>query len=124
MASVRQRLTLPNRSIGAEIRTAHAIEAGWVQINQGLGQTPGHSYGGYKESGIGREFSRNARELYAKEERHGQSDAVTRVKLVAAKQLEPGRLAKLTIARASCQHPGASRKRCPAAVLHVQSATE
>jgi len=57
MASVRQRLTLPNRSIGAEIRTAHAIEAGWVQINQGLGQTPGHSYGGYKESGIGREFS-------------------------------------------------------------------
>ena len=22
-----------------------------------LGQTPGHSYGGYKESGIGREFS-------------------------------------------------------------------
>jgi acyl-CoA reductase-like NAD-dependent aldehyde dehydrogenase len=36
---------------------AHAIEAGWVQVNQGLGQSPGHSYGGYKESGIGREFS-------------------------------------------------------------------
>jgi betaine-aldehyde dehydrogenase len=25
--------------------------------HQGLGQSPGHSYGGYKESGIGREFS-------------------------------------------------------------------
>jgi hypothetical protein len=26
-------------------------------VNQGLGQSPGHSYGGYKQSGIGREFS-------------------------------------------------------------------
>jgi acyl-CoA reductase-like NAD-dependent aldehyde dehydrogenase len=43
--------------IGRALRTAHAIEVGWVQINQGLGQSPGHSYGGYKESGIGREFS-------------------------------------------------------------------
>ncbi len=39
------------------INAAHAIEAGWVQINQGGGQMPGHSYGGYKQSGIGREFS-------------------------------------------------------------------
>jgi betaine-aldehyde dehydrogenase len=39
------------------LRAAHAIESGWVQINQGLGQFPGHSYGGYKQSGIGREFS-------------------------------------------------------------------
>ncbi|HET6185170.1 MAG TPA: aldehyde dehydrogenase family protein [Acetobacteraceae bacterium] len=39
------------------IGTAHAIESGWVQVNQGLGQVPGHSYGGYKQSGIGREFS-------------------------------------------------------------------
>jgi betaine-aldehyde dehydrogenase len=39
------------------LRTAHAIESGWVQINQGLGQSPGHSYGGFKQSGIGREFS-------------------------------------------------------------------
>ena len=37
--------------------TAHAIESGWVQINQGLGQFPGQSYGGYKQSGIGREYS-------------------------------------------------------------------
>jgi betaine-aldehyde dehydrogenase len=39
------------------IRTAHEIEAGWVQVNQGAGQSPGHSYGGYKQSGLGREFS-------------------------------------------------------------------
>jgi acyl-CoA reductase-like NAD-dependent aldehyde dehydrogenase len=43
--------------LGRALRAAHAIEAGWVQVNQGLGQSPGHSYGGYKESGIGREFS-------------------------------------------------------------------
>ena len=39
------------------LRAAHSIEAGWVQVNQGLGQSPGHSYGGIKQSGIGREFS-------------------------------------------------------------------
>jgi acyl-CoA reductase-like NAD-dependent aldehyde dehydrogenase len=43
--------------IGSTLRTAHAIESGWVKANQGLGQQPGHSYGGYKQSGIGREFS-------------------------------------------------------------------
>jgi acyl-CoA reductase-like NAD-dependent aldehyde dehydrogenase len=43
--------------IGSALRTAHAIESGWIQVNQGLGQQPGHSYGGYKQSGIGREFS-------------------------------------------------------------------
>jgi hypothetical protein len=31
--------------IGCGLRTAHAIESGWVQVNQGLGQLPGHSYG-------------------------------------------------------------------------------
>jgi aldehyde dehydrogenase (NAD+) len=39
------------------IRTAHRIESGWVQVNQGGGQLVGQSYGGYKESGLGREFS-------------------------------------------------------------------
>lgn len=39
------------------LRTAHAIESGWVQVNQGLGQSPGQSYGGFKQSGIGREYS-------------------------------------------------------------------
>ena len=43
--------------IARALRTAHAIEAGWVQVNQGLGQSLGHSYGGMKQSGIGREFS-------------------------------------------------------------------
>ena len=45
------------RDITKALRTAHAIESGWVQVNRGLGQIPGHSYGGYKMSGIGREFS-------------------------------------------------------------------
>ena len=43
--------------IGSGLRAAHAIESGWVQVNQGLGQQPGRSYGGDKQSGIGREFS-------------------------------------------------------------------
>lgn len=43
--------------IGTGLRTAHAIESGWIQVNQGLGQSLGMSYGGYKQSGIGREFS-------------------------------------------------------------------
>ena len=43
--------------IGKALRTAHVIESGWVQINQGLGILPGHSYGGFKQSGIGREYS-------------------------------------------------------------------
>ena len=37
--------------------TAHRIESGWVQVNQGGAQVIGQSYGGYKASGIGREFS-------------------------------------------------------------------
>ena len=45
------------RDIARGINAAHNIEAGWVQVNQGLGQVPGHSYGGIKQSGIGREFS-------------------------------------------------------------------
>ncbi len=45
------------REIGTALQCAHAIEAGWVQVNQGSGQVPGHSYGGVKQSGIGREFS-------------------------------------------------------------------
>ena len=36
---------------------SNRIEAGWVQVNQGGGQVVGQSYGGYKQSGIGREIS-------------------------------------------------------------------
>ena len=39
------------------LTTANRIQSGWVQVNQGGGQVVGQSYGGYKESGIGREFS-------------------------------------------------------------------
>lgn len=39
------------------LRTAHRIESGWVQINQGVGIVPGQSYGGFKQSGFGREYS-------------------------------------------------------------------
>lgn len=44
-------------NLDAALTTAHRIDAGWVQVNQGGGQMPGQSYGGYKQSGIGREVS-------------------------------------------------------------------
>lgn len=43
--------------VGRALRTAHAIDAGWVQVNQGGGPVVGQSYGGMKRSGIGREVS-------------------------------------------------------------------
>jgi betaine-aldehyde dehydrogenase len=43
--------------IGKALRTAHQIESGWVQVNQGVGIVPGQSYGGFKQSGFGREYS-------------------------------------------------------------------
>ena len=51
-----------NQSRGSQnltdaLDTAHRVESGWVQVNQGGGQVIGQSYGGYKASGIGREFS-------------------------------------------------------------------
>ncbi len=45
------------KDVRAAIRTANALDAGWVQINRGGGQVPGMSYGGVKESGMGREHS-------------------------------------------------------------------
>jgi aldehyde dehydrogenase (NAD+) len=46
-----------SQNIDDAINTAHRLEAGWVQINQGGGQVVGQSYGGYKQSGMGREAS-------------------------------------------------------------------
>ena len=46
-----------SRDIGQALRMAHEVEAGWVQVNQGGGQVLGQSYGGVKQSGIGREMS-------------------------------------------------------------------
>ena len=45
------------RDITRALRTAHAVDAGWVQINGGGGQLVGQPYGGYKQSGLGRENS-------------------------------------------------------------------
>jgi len=46
-----------SQDIGRALRLAHSVEAGRVQVNQGIGQIIGQSYGGVKQSGIGREFS-------------------------------------------------------------------
>ena len=38
-------------------RMTRALDAGWIQVNQGGGQIPGMSYGGTKQSGLGSEYS-------------------------------------------------------------------
>ena len=48
------------RDIAVALRTAHRLEAGWIQVNQAGGPTAGQSYGGYKQSGIGKEYSLEA----------------------------------------------------------------
>ncbi|WP_020499821.1 aldehyde dehydrogenase family protein [Sciscionella marina] len=39
------------------LAAAGEVESGWIQVNQAGGQEVGQSYGGLKQSGIGREFS-------------------------------------------------------------------
>jgi betaine-aldehyde dehydrogenase len=46
-----------SRAGAPALRVAHALQVGWVMVNQGGGQALGHSYGGMKQSGAGREFS-------------------------------------------------------------------
>lgn len=46
-----------SQNLTEALDTAHRIDSGWVQVNQGGGQVIGQSYGGYKASGSGREFS-------------------------------------------------------------------
>ncbi|WP_029088205.1 aldehyde dehydrogenase family protein [Brevibacterium album] len=46
-----------SKDLDAALTTANRIESGWVQVNQGGGQVAGQSYGGYKQSGLGREAS-------------------------------------------------------------------
>lgn len=46
-----------SKDISTAIRTANRLESGWIQINRGGGQLPGMSYGGNKQSGLGREYS-------------------------------------------------------------------
>lgn len=45
------------KDVSTAIRGAHRLEAGWIQVNRGGGQLPGMSYGGNKQSGLGREYS-------------------------------------------------------------------
>lgn len=46
-----------SKNTGRAIRLGHQIDSGWVQINQGKGQILGQPYGGFKESGMGKEFA-------------------------------------------------------------------
>ena len=46
-----------SRNTARAIRLGHQIDSGWVQINQGKGQILGQPYGGFKQSGIGKEFA-------------------------------------------------------------------
>jgi acyl-CoA reductase-like NAD-dependent aldehyde dehydrogenase len=43
--------------LDAALRVAHALEVGFVQVNQGGGPHAGVVFGGYKQSGLGREYS-------------------------------------------------------------------
>ena len=45
------------REVSRITRLSRAIDAGWIQVNQGGGQIPGMSYGGTKQSGMGSEYS-------------------------------------------------------------------
>ncbi|QHE84717.1 aldehyde dehydrogenase family protein [Hydrogenophaga sp. BPS33] len=46
-----------SRDVNKALRTAHSIQAGLIQVNHGGAPYPGQSFGGYKQSGLGREFS-------------------------------------------------------------------
>jgi aldehyde dehydrogenase (NAD+) len=52
------------RDIGKAHRIAHALEAGTVWINAYHNVDPGSPFGGYKQSGYGRELGRYALDLY------------------------------------------------------------
>ena len=45
------------KDIDRALSTGNRIQSGWVQINQGGAQMVGQSYGGFKQSGLGREAS-------------------------------------------------------------------
>ena len=46
-----------SQDLSRALSLAHRIDSGWVQVNQGGGQQVGQSYGGMKNSGLGRELS-------------------------------------------------------------------
>lgn len=45
------------KDLTVALRAANRLESGWIQVNRGGGQLPGMSYGGIKQSGLGREYS-------------------------------------------------------------------
>jgi hypothetical protein len=52
-----KRKRMPHRDARQSRSAAALAPSGCrVQVNRGLGQSPGHCYGGYEQSGIGREF--------------------------------------------------------------------
>lgn len=51
-------------SVGRAHRVANALEAGSVMVNQYSGSTPATPFGGYKQSGIGREKGKQALDHY------------------------------------------------------------
>jgi len=46
-----------SHDVDTVMRVSAALEAGWIWVNDGGGQIPGMSYGGVKQSGMGREYS-------------------------------------------------------------------
>lgn len=46
-----------SRDTARALRMAHRLDAGWVQVNQGKSQQLGQPYGGFKQSGLGKELS-------------------------------------------------------------------
>src|SRR5690606_28423321 len=52
------------QEVGKAHRIAHALEAGTVWINTYHGVDPGSPFGGYRQSGYGRELGRQALDLY------------------------------------------------------------
>ncbi len=53
--------------VGRGLRLAHGIRAGTVGVNQPFAAFPGVPFGGFKESGYGREMSIDALELYTEQ---------------------------------------------------------
>jgi hypothetical protein len=112
-----------SHDIGRALRAAHAIEAGWVQVNQGLGQTPGHSTAVTRKRHRS-EFSSKECSRATRKERTSRSICRGKKLDWSPRNNQVSALAKLIMARASCQNQGASCKTRPATMPHVQSTTE
>jgi acyl-CoA reductase-like NAD-dependent aldehyde dehydrogenase len=52
--------TIWTRDLREAMQAVHRLEAGFVQVNQNIVVQPGLSYGGYKQSGLGKEASLEA----------------------------------------------------------------